>query len=65
MKKPHRVQFYEWKTGKVLPRPTTIEEIEDEDLKEELALMATKKYIPFIRKKTKLLQAWKEVKNDS
>ena len=61
-KEPHRVQFYEWKTGKVLPRPKTIEEIKDENLKEEVAIIAVKKYLPFIKRKNKLLEAWKEIK---
>ena len=62
MKTPHRVQIYEWKTGKVLPKPKTIENIKDNKLKEELALIAIKKYLPFVNKKTKLLDSWKEIK---
>ena len=61
-KKPHRVQLYEWKSGKVLPKPKTIAQIDDENLKEELALIAVKKYLPFIKKKTKLIKIWKELK---
>ena len=64
IKKPHRVQIYEWKKGKVLPKPKTIAEIKDPSLKEELALLAIKKYLPYVNKKTKLIEAWKEVKND-
>ena len=62
MKKPHRVQLYEWKIGKVLPKPKTIAEIDDVDLKEEIALTAIKKYLPYVNKKTKLLKVWKEIK---
>ena len=61
-KKPHRVQLWEWKSGKVLPKPKTIAEIDDDSLKEELALIAVKKYLPFIKRKTKLINVWKEIK---
>lgn len=61
-KKPHRVQIYEWKVGKVLPRPNTVQEIKDEDLKEEVALIAIRKYLPFVKRKNKLLNIWKETK---
>ena len=61
-KKPHRVQLYEWKTGKVLPKPKTLAEIDDEKLREDLAIVAVKKYLPFIKTKSKLIKAWKEVK---
>ena len=61
-KKPHRVQLYEWRKGKVLPKPKTIAEIDNKKLKEDLALIAIKKYLPYVSKKTKLLKAWEEVK---
>jgi len=50
-KKPHRVQIYEWTTGKVIPKPKTIEKIEDKELRENIALCAIKKYLPFVSKK--------------
>jgi hypothetical protein len=51
MEYPHRVQLWEWKTGKVIPKPKTLKKLPDEQLREELALLAIKKYLPFIKSK--------------
>jgi len=48
---PHRVQIYEWKTGKVIPKPKTIKKIEDEKIRKEMALIAISHYLPFLDKK--------------
>ena len=45
---PNRVQIWEWKKGKVIPKPKTIQKIKDEKLREEVALLAIKKYLPFV-----------------
>lgn len=62
MKIPHRVQIYEWKTGKVLPKPTSLKSVQDNSLKEELALIAIKRYLPYVQTQKKLLEVWREIK---
>jgi len=61
----HRKTLWAYRTGKAVPRLLVFKKVEDKDLKEELALIAIKNYLPYVNKKTKLLQVWKEVKNDS
>jgi hypothetical protein len=46
--KPSRKQIYMWRAGKALPKPKTIQKIKDEKLREEVALLAIKKYLPFV-----------------
>jgi len=46
-----RKQLYLWKSGKALPKPKTLEKIEDKKIREEAALIAIKKYLPFVSKK--------------
>jgi len=60
-----RKTLWTYKTGKAMPRLSIVKKIKDPSLKEELALLAIKKYLPYVNKKTKLIEAWKEVKNDS
>ena len=45
-----RTQLWEWKTKKVIPKPKTIEKIEDEKKKEEIAMIAISHYLPFVSK---------------
>jgi hypothetical protein len=47
---PSRVQIWEWRKGKVIPKPKTIKKINSKELREELAVNAIKKYLPFISK---------------
>ena len=58
----HRKTLWSYRKGKAIPRLFVFKKIEDPSLKEELALIAIKKYLPYVNKKTKLLKAWEEVK---
>jgi len=55
-----RKTFWEWKTGKTIPKPKTIAKIKDKKLKEEAAIFAIKKYIPFVSKEKLILELIKE-----
>jgi hypothetical protein len=46
----NRTQLWEWKTKKVIPKPKTIEKIEDKEKKEEVAMIAISHYLPFVSK---------------
>ena len=59
-KYPHRMQLYEWKNGKVIPKPKTLQKIDDVKLREEMAIVAISHYLPFINKESLL----KEVEKD-
>ncbi len=58
----HRKTLWAYRSGKALPRLLVFKKINDDKLKEELALIAIKKYLPYVNKKNKLLNVWKEVK---
>ena len=58
----HRKTLWSYRKGKSIPRLFVFKKIDDPSLKEELALIAIKKYLPYVSKKTKLLKAWEEVK---
>jgi len=47
----HRKKIWEWKNGKSIPRIKTIEKIKDKELRENVALWAIKKYLPYVSKK--------------
>jgi len=56
-KYPHRMQLYEWKNGKVIPKPKTLQKIDDVKLREEMAIIAINHYLPFVKDKKKILKA--------
>jgi hypothetical protein len=56
---PHRVQLWEWKTGKVIPKPKTIEKIKDKKLQVEVSLKAIEPYLHFIPKEKLLIKLMK------
>jgi hypothetical protein len=53
---PHRVQLYEWKKGKVIPKPKTIEKIQDKNLQADISLKAIEPYLQFIPKEKLLIK---------
>lgn len=59
-----RKTLWSYRKGKAIPRLFIFKKIKDSKLKEELALIAIKKYLPYVSKKNKLLKIWEEVKNE-
>ena len=58
----HRKTLWTYRSGKAIPRLLVFKKIKDTSLKEELALIAIKKYLPYVKTKNKLLKTWEEIK---
>ena len=55
-----RKQIWEWKRKNAIPKPKTLQKIDDVKLREEMAIVAISHYLPFINKESLL----KEVEKD-
>jgi len=55
-----RKQIWEWKRKNAIPKPKTLKNITDKQLREEMAIVAISHYLPFISKESLLKEIEKE-----